>query len=81
MRGIALYSIKLTLTVDKDLLYCLLFRMEDDIIAGLGNIRLTTDEEEIIAISETGRLEAIGSCCLSLMCKPFNKRADRKSVV
>ena len=54
--------------------------MEDDVIAGLGNIRLTTDEEEIIAISETGRLEAIESCGLSLIgkfltCKPFNKKA------
>ena len=54
--------------------------MEDDVIAGLGNIRLTTDEEEIIAIFETGRLEAIESCCLSLMCKPFNKRAAKTTI-
>ena len=59
--------------------------MEDDVIAGLGNIRLTTDEEEIIAISETRRLEAIESCCLSLIgkfltCKPFNKRAAKTTI-
>ena len=59
--------------------------MEDDVITGLGNIQLTTDEEEIIAISETGRLEAIESCCLSLIgnfltCKPFNKRAEKTTI-
>ena len=59
--------------------------MEDDVIEGLGNIQLTTDEEEVIAISEIGRLEAIESCSLSLIrkfltCKPFNKRAAKTTI-
>ena len=52
---------------------------------GLRNIQLTIDEEEVIAISETGRLEAIESCSLSLIgkfltCKPFNKRAVKTTI-
>ena len=59
--------------------------MEDDVIEGLRNIQLTIDEEEVIAIFETGRLEAIESCSLSLIgkfltCKPFNKRAAKTTI-
>ena len=56
--------------------------MADEVIDGLGNIKLTSEEEEIIPISDEGRVEAIESCTLSLLgkfltCKPFNKRAAK----
>ena len=46
----------------------------------LGNMKLTAEEEEIIAIPDEGRSEEMESCSLSLvgkflMCKAFNKRA------
>ena len=52
--------------------------MADDVANGLGNMKLTSDEEEIILISDEGRVQAIESCSLSfigkfLTCKPFNK--------
>lgn len=45
---------------------------------GLGNLKLTSEEEEIIPISDKGRLEPLESCSLSLIwkfltCKPFKK--------
>ncbi|XP_023899946.1 uncharacterized protein LOC112011840 [Quercus suber] len=54
--------------------------MADDVINSLENMKLTTEEEEVIAISDEGRKEDIESCDLSLIgkfltCKPFNKRA------
>ena len=53
-------------------------KMADEVIDSLEKMKLTTEEEEIIAISDNGRLEVIESCNLSLigkflMCKPFNK--------
>ena len=56
--------------------------MADEVIDGLGNMKLTSEEEEIIPISDEGRVEAIESCTLSLLgkfltCKPFNKRAAK----
>ena len=53
--------------------------MADDVIDGLKNMKLTMDEEEVIGISDEGRLEAIESCNLSLIgkfltCKSFNRR-------
>ena len=56
--------------------------MAEDVIDGLENMKLTTDEEEVIAISDEGRVEAIESCSLSfigkfLMCKAFNRRAAK----
>ena len=49
-------------------------------IDGLENMKLTAEEEEVIAISDEGRLPDIESCSLSLIgkfltCKAFNKRA------
>ena len=49
-------------------------------IDGLENIKLTAEEEEVIAISDEGKLPDIESCSLSLIgkfltCKAFNKRA------
>ena len=56
--------------------------MADEVIDSLGNMRLTYEKEEVIPISDEGRLEAIESCSLSLVgkflrCKPFNKRAAK----
>ena len=34
--------------------------MADEVIDGLGNMKLTSEEEEIIPISDEGRVEAIG---------------------
>ena len=54
--------------------------MEDDVINNLENMKLTTDEEEVISISNEGREAEIESCSLSLIgklltCRSFNKRA------
>ena len=58
--------------------FCVLSSMADDVAAELGNMKLTFDEEEIIPISDEGRVQAMESCSLSLIgkfltCKPFNK--------
>ena len=54
--------------------------MVDDIIDSLENMKLTAEEEEVIEISDEGRLTKIESCNVSLIgkfltCKAFNKRA------
>ena len=54
--------------------------MADDVIHSLEGMKLTTEEEEVIPISDEGRQEEIERCVLSLIgkfltCKPFNKRA------
>ena len=54
--------------------------MVDDIIDSLENMKLTAEEEEVIEISDEGRLTEIESCNVSLIgkfltCKAFNKRA------
>ena len=59
--------------------------MADDVANRLGNMKLTFDEEEIIPISDEGRVQAIESCSLSLIgkfltCKPFNKRAAKTTL-
>ena len=59
--------------------------MADDVADGLGNMKLTSDEEEIIPISDEGRMQAMQSCSLSLIgkfltCKPFNKRAAKTTL-
>ena len=59
--------------------------MADDVATGLGKMKLTFDEEEVIPISDEGRLEALESCSLSLIgkfltCKPFNKRAAKNTL-
>lgn len=53
--------------------------MADDVINSLENMKLTTDEVEVIAILDEGMLEAIESCNLSLIgkfltCQTYNKR-------
>ena len=52
--------------------------MVEDVINGLENMRLTTEEEEVITISDEVQKEEIEGCALSLIgkfltCKPFNK--------
>ena len=54
-------------------------------IDSLENIKLTVEEEEIIAISEEGSLPEIESCNLSLIskfltCKAHNKRATMNTL-
>ena len=48
-------------------------------------MKLTSDEEEVIPISNEGKLEALESFSLSLIgkfltCKPFNKRAAKNTL-
>nr|XP_023871699.1 uncharacterized protein LOC111984314 [Quercus suber] len=59
--------------------------MVDDVADGLGNMKLAFDEEEIIHISDKGRLKALETCSLSLIgkfltCKPFNKCATNNTL-
>ncbi|KAK9998522.1 hypothetical protein SO802_018125 [Lithocarpus litseifolius] len=54
--------------------------MAEEVLDRLGNMKLTVEEEEVIAISDKGRLEEMESCSLSLVgkfltFKAFNKRA------
>ena len=43
--------------------------MAEDVINSLENMKLITEEEEVIAISDEGRKEEIESCTLSLVGK------------
>ena len=59
--------------------------MADEVVNSMEKMKLTLEEEEIIAISDEGRLEAIESCNLSLIgkfltCKPFNKMAAKNTM-
>ncbi|XP_075659009.1 uncharacterized protein LOC142628856 [Castanea sativa] len=59
--------------------------MAEDAIDSLENMKLTTDKEETIEISDEGRLMEIESRNLSLIgkfltCKPFNKRAAKNTM-
>ena len=59
--------------------------MTDDVVDSLKKMKLTSEEEEIITISNEGRLEALESCQLSLIgkfltCKPFNKMAAKNTI-
>ncbi|KAK9985151.1 hypothetical protein SO802_034676 [Lithocarpus litseifolius] len=52
--------------------------MADEVIHSLGKMKLTTEEEEVIEVSDERRQEEIESCSQSLLgkfltCKPFNK--------
>ena len=56
--------------------------MAEDVIDGLENMKLTIDEEEVIAISNEGRVEAIESYSLSFIgefrtCKAFNRKVAK----
>ena len=59
--------------------------MADDVVNGMENMKLTTEEEEVITIFDEGCLEAIEDCTLSLMgkflkCKSFNKQAAKNTM-
>ena len=59
--------------------------MADEMANSMNKLRLTSDEEEIIAISDEGRLEVLESCNLSLIgkfltCKPYNKMAAKNTI-
>lgn len=59
--------------------------MANEVIGRLGNMKLMSDEEEVISISDEGHLEALESCNLSLIgkfltCKPFKKRAVKNTL-
>lgn len=59
--------------------------MAEDVIKILENMRLTADEEDVIAIPDEERMAEIESCTLSLIgkfltCKPFNKRAAKNTM-
>ena len=59
--------------------------MADDVADSMDKMKLTSEEEEIIAIFDEGRLEAIESCHLSLIgkfltCKSFNKLAAKNTI-
>ena len=60
-------------------------RYNPTVATGLGKMKLTSDEEKVIPISDEGRLEALESCSLSLIgkfltCKPFNKQAAKNTL-
>ena len=53
--------------------------MANKVIHSLGNMKLTTKEEEVIEVSDEGRQEEIESYSQTLlgkflMCRPFNKK-------
>ena len=59
--------------------------MAEDVIDSLEKMRLTSEEEEIIALPDEGRKEEIESCVLSLIgkyltFKPFNKKAAQDTI-
>ena len=59
--------------------------MADDVVNSMENMKLTVEEEEVITISDEGRLETIEDCTLSLLgkfltCKSFNKRAAKNTM-
>lgn len=60
-------------------------QMAEDVINSLGNIKLTTKEEEDITISDEGQKEEIESCTQSLVgkfltCKSFNKKVAQNTL-
>ena len=59
--------------------------MDNDVADRLEKMKLMIEEEEIIPISDKGRLDAIESCSLSLMgkfltCKPFNRMVAKNTI-
>ena len=69
----------------KGLYFLLSTPMADDVINSLENMKLITEEEEVLAISDKGRKGDIESCALSLigkflMCKPFNKQVAQNTL-
>ena len=56
--------------------------MAEDVTESMVSLKLTSDEEEDIQVSDEGRMDEINSCALSLIgkfltCKPFNRKAAK----
>ena len=59
--------------------------MADEVIHSMEKMKLILEEEEVIEISEEGRLKDIEECSQSLIgkfltCKPFNKKAAQNTL-
>lgn len=59
--------------------------MAKDMINSLEKMKVTLEEEEVIATSKEGRNKEIDSCSQSLIgkfltCKPFNKKATHSTL-
>ena len=59
--------------------------MAKDMINSLEKMKVTLEEEEVIATSKEGRNEEIDSCSQSLIgkfltCKPFNKKVTHSTL-
>ena len=56
--------------------------MAEDVIEGMGSLKLTSEEAKDIQVSDEGRMDEIDSCVLSLIgkfltCKPFNRKVAK----
>ena len=59
--------------------------MADEVADSMDRMKLTSEEEEVITISNEGQVEALESCQLSLIgkfltCKYFNKMAAKNTI-
>lgn len=59
--------------------------MAEDVINGMVKMKLMSNEEEDIQVSEEGRKNEINSCVLSLIgkfltCKPFNRKVANNTL-
>ena len=59
--------------------------MAEDVINIMVNMKLTSEDEKEIQVSEEGRTDEIDSCMLSLIgkflaCKPFNRSAAKNTL-
>ena len=59
--------------------------MAEDVVECMVNLKLTSEEEEDIQVSDEGRMDEIDGCVLSLIgkfltCKPFNRKAAKNTL-
>ena len=59
--------------------------MAEDVIEGMGSLKLTSEEAKDIQVSDEGRMDEIDSCVLSLIgkfltCKPFNRKVAKNTL-
>lgn len=67
-------------------MFFIVAKMAEDIINGMVNMKLTSDEEEDIQVSEEGRMNGVDSYVLSLIgkfltCKPFNCKVANNTLL
>ena len=60
--------------------------MADEVADSMDRMKLTSEEEEVITISNEGRVEALESCQLSLIgkfltCKYYNKMVVKNTIL